>query len=638
MKARAKVAYSYIRFSNAKQARGDSLRRQLQWGRDLCAQRSWTLDERLKLQDLGVSAFRGQNAATGHLAAFRDAIKTGHVKPGAVLLVESLDRLSRQDIDEGWELFRSILKAGVEIYTREPERHYAASELTNFGTRVEVQAYFLRAWNESHTKSMRGKEVWKARRAALEANNGNGQPKPIHQVCPAWLRLSKDRQRFEVIPDAAKAVKLIYKWAGEGLGLNPITRRLNDAAAGVAPIGRSEVWTRSYVAKLLQDKSVIGEYQPHSMKDGKRMQHGEPISKYFPAVIEEKEWYRVRNAVSQRGKQLGPKGVGIANLFTSLIRDARDGQTMHLVYSGSSRENNTRVLVSYGVRHGLKGSVRMHFPYDAIEAAFLTTVRDLKAADIADDRPVHDHEEEIASLQGKLDELERKLGVLQDRLVAEPGIDALMTALERLDKERKDTAAKLEARKAEAAHQQPTTALKDTQSLVQLLRKTKGKEAKIELRNRIKIRIRQLVSEMWMFVWDASKSVRCVEMQIHFHSGKVRQMLLGWYRRGRQRGQIIGHGAELNPAGETASFPLPLRDYRKSAKVRAAYEDKMKKRGRLVAASEVEAEKKRKAERNAARKLRKLLRSTKDKKEREALLAKIKAELDHRNAKRTKAR
>src|SRR6516165_2388052 len=219
MATRAKRAFSYVRFSKPEQLKGDSLRRQLEWGEGLCQRKGWTLDDSLKLRDLGVSAFRGKNVATGRLAAFLDAIKAGKVRPGDVLLLESLDRLSRQDVDTGWEIFRGILKSGVEIYTREPERPYLPAELNDLGSRIGVQVFLERAYNESSTKSMRGRSFWQARRAQLDGK----KRKPIHQNPPAWLRLTDDRMKFAVIPEAAKAIRLIYKWAGEGLGLNPIT-------------------------------------------------------------------------------------------------------------------------------------------------------------------------------------------------------------------------------------------------------------------------------------------------------------------------------------------------------------------------------------------------------------------------------
>src|SRR5262249_26343375 len=139
-------------------------------------------------------------------------------------------------------------------------------------------------------------------------------------------------------------------------------------------------WTDSYVGSLLRNKAVTGEFQPHVMKmvpvnpsepDGpmtlKRVPHGEPVKGYFPVIITEQQWHAVRQAVKGRGKELGRKGVGVANLFTGLFRDARDGEMLHLCYTGSSRKNNTRVLLSYGVRSGVSGTPRLPFPYDFVE-------------------------------------------------------------------------------------------------------------------------------------------------------------------------------------------------------------------------------------------------------------------------------
>lgn len=162
-------AFSYWRFSDVKQSKGDSRRRQMDWGPKICEAKGWLLDQSLKLSDEGVSAFRGRNAATGALAAFLQAIKTGKVIAGDVLLVESLDRLSREEIDPAYDLFRSILKAGVSIQTREPERFYQKENLNNIASILEALIYMERANNESRTKSMCGAEWWKNRRSKCRA-------------------------------------------------------------------------------------------------------------------------------------------------------------------------------------------------------------------------------------------------------------------------------------------------------------------------------------------------------------------------------------------------------------------------------------------------------------------------------------
>ena len=91
-------AYSYLRFSTTEQLKGDSLRRQTQAARAYADTHGLDLDEALTFRDLGVSAFKGKNVAEGALGAFLQAVDAGRVPPGSWLLVENLDRLSRDKV------------------------------------------------------------------------------------------------------------------------------------------------------------------------------------------------------------------------------------------------------------------------------------------------------------------------------------------------------------------------------------------------------------------------------------------------------------------------------------------------------------------------------------------------------------
>src|SRR5438874_8702267 len=94
-------AFSYIRFSTPEQLKGDSLRRQLDLSAKYAKQHGLVLDEGLTFRDLGVSAFDKSNLGSGgKLRAFLDAVEQGLVPPGSLLLVESLDRLSRAQVHE----------------------------------------------------------------------------------------------------------------------------------------------------------------------------------------------------------------------------------------------------------------------------------------------------------------------------------------------------------------------------------------------------------------------------------------------------------------------------------------------------------------------------------------------------------
>src|SRR6516165_9050469 len=107
-KTRSRRAYSYIRFSHAKQAEGGSLERQLALTRAYCERRGLALDDSLDLQDLGLSAFRSDNVKDGALAGFLQACRTGRVPSNSVLVIESLDRLSRDQIRPALQLFLQL--------------------------------------------------------------------------------------------------------------------------------------------------------------------------------------------------------------------------------------------------------------------------------------------------------------------------------------------------------------------------------------------------------------------------------------------------------------------------------------------------------------------------------------------------
>src|SRR5262245_52660873 len=104
-------AYSYVRMSTQRQLRGDSLRRQLERSRTYADEHSLLLDD--SLQDLGVSAWKGRNFKQGALGRFLAMVESGEIPKGSYLLIESLDRLSREAVPDALTLFMAIINAGI---------------------------------------------------------------------------------------------------------------------------------------------------------------------------------------------------------------------------------------------------------------------------------------------------------------------------------------------------------------------------------------------------------------------------------------------------------------------------------------------------------------------------------------------
>lgn len=76
-------AYSYIRMSTDLQLKGDSLRRQLEASTRYAAENDLDLVEDIRLEDIGVSAFKGANVSGGALGRFFEAVQTGKITRGS---------------------------------------------------------------------------------------------------------------------------------------------------------------------------------------------------------------------------------------------------------------------------------------------------------------------------------------------------------------------------------------------------------------------------------------------------------------------------------------------------------------------------------------------------------------------------
>ena len=116
------VAYSYVRFSTPQQAIGESLNRQLEAAEKFAVDHGLEIDT--SLRDLGKSAFKGSHRKA-RLGAFLDLAKNGGIPSGSYLLIEAIDRLSREDTLTALALVTDIIDAGVTIVTTEDRQEYS---------------------------------------------------------------------------------------------------------------------------------------------------------------------------------------------------------------------------------------------------------------------------------------------------------------------------------------------------------------------------------------------------------------------------------------------------------------------------------------------------------------------------------
>ena len=392
-------AFSYLRMSTDLQFKGDSRRRQLEASRAYAETHGLHLAEEAQLEDIGVSAFRGDNLRDGALGQFLDAVKRGAVEPGSYLLVESLDRLSREQVATAQATFLSIVQAGINLVTLMDGKVYRAGQ-TNVVDLIISLVSMNTAHEESQKKSVRVAAAWKNKRALAASGV------PMTARCPGWLRLPSDRRRYELVPDRAEIVRQIFADYVSGIGMYSIARRLNKA--DVPPFRGTDGWHEASVKKILQSRAVIGEFQPCSGQGGQRVANGDPIRDYYPAVIDKSLFYQAQSVTHSRNdsptRGAGRKGPTYANLFSGFARCAYCDSSMVYENKGPGTRGGTYLVCSDARRH--RGCLSTRWRYRDFEASFLSFVRELDIDSIVnndgDSRLRRDLESQIAAIEGEL--------------------------------------------------------------------------------------------------------------------------------------------------------------------------------------------------------------------------------------------
>lgn len=320
-------AYSYTRFSTPEQLKGDSYRRQTEAASIYAAQHGMLLDTELSFEDLGVSAFRGKNAETGALADFRDAVRSGLVEPGSVLLVESLDRISRQSARKAIRVLEDIVEDGVTVITLSDGRAYDKESLDKDPMSFLIALLiFIRANEESERKASRLKAAWSGKRSKAAHT-------PLTSIVPAWMH--KVGERIELIPERAEVVRRIIDMTLAGTGQHKIAETLNRE--GVPVFGDGQQWHRSYVSKILENPALIGTLIPHetTFANGKKERKPlDPIHGYFPALVSEEEWSQL-STMAQGRKPKVKTGAKLQNILSGLGKCAHCGASMVRVPKGA---------------------------------------------------------------------------------------------------------------------------------------------------------------------------------------------------------------------------------------------------------------------------------------------------------------
>jgi DNA invertase Pin-like site-specific DNA recombinase len=486
----APKAYSYLRMSTDVQLKGHSKQRQLEESKRYAKAHGLELADEAQLEDVGISAFKGANVNEGALGQFLDAVKSGKVPTGSYLLVESLDRLSRQEILPSLTLLLTIIAAGIKLVTLQDERVY--DQRSRADDLIISLTIMSRAHEESQLKSQRVGAAWANKRA-------NARQRKLTKWCPAWLRLSADRREYQVISERAAVVRSIFDDTVAGIGGLAITKRLN---ARKMPMMGKTGWHPSYIAKILTNRAVIGEFQPHKLSAaGKRKPEGPPIKNYFPQIIDKALFYRAQKARSERRNTgRGRKGTYVTNLFSGVAKCAYCRRPMIFENKGPLPKGGT-FLVCEGAKRGLK-CIPTRWRYDHFESSFLAFVEQLDLPNLMANESSKQAEldQTIDALRGEQISLREEMERAYQLLKLNSSLEIVAEKLGGLQKRFEEVSAQLNQKEEEkqnltASERDFYQSKVEIKSLITRLQ-TPGDEDLYKLRSQVAARIKALVKAL----------------------------------------------------------------------------------------------------------------------------------------------
>lgn len=315
-----KIIYPYVRFSSEQQSGGSSYKRQMGDILKYAKENGYTVNNSLELKDLGLSAYKAKHIEKGSLGDFLDALDTGVIESdgSAYLCIEQIDRLSRQSIDNAYQVFRRILKANVNVITLMDKKIYTKASLNDLMSIMYSSMLMAQANEESAKKAER---ILKSFDHKIDKLN-NGETIQYVGIFPGWIDNKGTKQKTNfVVNEKAKIVKRVFKMYIAGTSMGDIARIFNEELVEQVAKRRHKNFTNSWssakINHLLKNRCVLGELRIAKT--------GDIYENYYPSIISVDDWDVVQSmtATKKTKKASGRKSI---NIFTGKMFCAGCGQ------------------------------------------------------------------------------------------------------------------------------------------------------------------------------------------------------------------------------------------------------------------------------------------------------------------------
>lgn len=408
------AVYSYIRFSTPEQARGNSSHRQLNFAREIANSYGVELDESLTMNDQGLSAYHQANIKRGALGVFLKAVEGGRVAPGSMLVIESLDRISRADPMDAQAVVTQIINAGITVVTAVDKKEYNREKIKqNPMDLIYIILILIRANEESETKSTRVTKALLTQCKAWESGERGFRIKTTK--APKWVKWCSEDKVFKLVPNEAQIMKRKIEHYRNGHGGMKIAELINNEFGD-----KTVHHTGANVYAEVLKPSLIGEL--HLSIDGLDF----VLRDYYPPLITRADFNKMISDSKKRGAvKHRQKFVSIlSGIDVFKCSSCGQGISSNILYRGKKIEElppgNKRYLC-FNAKRSLKQRCKMSktVQLDAVEKAVIKYCQDhvnLKRILLASDQ-VENIEQERAELEERSSKTTEKIEKLMDTIL-----------------------------------------------------------------------------------------------------------------------------------------------------------------------------------------------------------------------------
>src|SRR5262249_2220593 len=151
------------------------------------------------------------------------------VRRGSTLLIENLDRLSREDEVPACHLLTGILMAGVRVVQLSPYE-MVLTEKSNGWELMRAVMELSRGPGEAQRKSDMLGKVWSNKKARARETG-----EVVTQRLPGWVQ--EQAGELVLIPERADVVRRVFAMARAGYGYSAVVARLTEEK--VPPFGKA---------------------------------------------------------------------------------------------------------------------------------------------------------------------------------------------------------------------------------------------------------------------------------------------------------------------------------------------------------------------------------------------------------------